>query len=84
MQLFDATDRTPERVGIVIGAVITAILYVGVIVLMVGRYCARASNPARLYRQGAICISSGFSGPRSCRCLTASIAFARVGSLPAF
>jgi hypothetical protein len=38
MQLFDATDGTPERVGIVIGAVITPILYVGVIVLMVGQH----------------------------------------------
>jgi hypothetical protein len=34
MQFFDATDGTPERVGVVIGAVITALIYVGVIVLM--------------------------------------------------
>ncbi len=36
MQFFDATDDTPEkRIGKVIGALITAIIYAGVAALMI-------------------------------------------------
>jgi hypothetical protein len=36
MQFFDATEGTPERIGKTIGTILAALMYLGVIVLMLG------------------------------------------------